>query len=73
MSDLEQTRGPMTSAEFEALSPYDRGFVVYLCGARKDQPNVPDESNPYPPGSSEAAAWDRGAWSAYLGVLDGEE
>ena len=43
----------MTSDEFENLTPAQRGYVVYTCGARADEPHVPDEQNPYPEGSDE--------------------
>lgn len=63
----------MTTERFASLSPRDRGFVVHMMGSRDDEPNVPDEANPYQIGSAEAAAWDVGAFAAYLEVLDGEE
>ena len=56
--------------EFLALSPYDRGYAVYMMGAREDQPNVPDESNPYPNGSRRADAWRRGQQAACLDAQD---
>lgn len=63
----------MTAERFAALSPRQRGFVVYMMGSRDDEPHVPDEDNPYQTGSVEAAEWDEGAFNAYLEVLDGEE
>jgi len=63
----------MTAAAFQTLPPRARGYVVYMLGSRDDQPNVPDESNPYPVRSAEHSEWKDGAWSAYLEVLDGEE
>lgn len=64
---------PLTAAEFEKLSPIRRGWVVYMAGCRDDQPNVPHESNPYPPGSEDAEQWDAGQQKAVLDVQDGEE
>lgn len=69
----EYVKVVMTKEQFERLEPRPRGYAVYLLGAREDQPNVPDESNPYPKGSTEWEAWNAGAQAAYLEVLDGEE
>lgn len=63
----------MSRREFERLAPRDRGWVVYTAGARADEPNVPDEKNPYPTGSEEAKEWDRGQAQAVLDAQDGEE
>ena len=63
----------LTAAEFAALEPYQRGYIVYMFGARDDQPNVPDEKNPYEADSAEAKAWDRGAVVACRDVQDMEE
>ncbi len=60
----------MTAARFRALSPGQRGYVVYLLGARLDEPHVPDEANPYPSGSRRALAWDEGARRACLHAQD---
>ncbi len=63
----------MTAKRFSALPPRARGYAVYMMGSRDDEPHVPDETNPYQAGSADAAAWNAGAWAAYLEVLDGEE
>ena len=63
----------LTKEEFEALDPYNRGYAVYMMGARADQPNVPDEKNPYPPGSQQQLAWIRGMTAAVLDAQDSEE
>lgn len=63
----------ITKALFAKLNPYQRGFIVYWVGANDDEPNVPDETNPYPPGSRAAADWDRGQMAAILTAQDGEE
>jgi len=63
----------LTKEEFEALSPRDRGYAVYMAGSRDDQPNIPDESNPYPDGSIKAALWNEGQRIAVLEAQDSEE
>lgn len=63
----------MSRRAFMSLSPRSRGRAVYLLGAREDEPNVPDERNPYATGSRDAAQWDAGAWSAYLDVIDADD
>lgn len=63
----------LTKEDFESLNPRSRGWVVYMGGCRDDQPNIPDESNPYPVGSSEHQQWERGRQSAYTHCLDLEE
>jgi hypothetical protein len=62
----------LTTEQFNKLTPWYRGYTVYMCGAREDQPNVPDEKNPYVKGSEDSDQWYAGAWSAYLEVLDSE-
>lgn len=62
----------ITKEEFEALDPFHRGWAVYMAGAREDQPNVPQEDNPYPDGSEEASEWDRGQQRACIEILDTE-
>jgi hypothetical protein len=66
-------RVPYTVEEFLALSPRARGYLVYMYGERDDQPNVPNESNPYPSGSADADAWDEGQRRAVLVAQDSEE
>lgn len=63
----------ITKKAFNALSPYGRGYMVYMCGERVDQPNVPDEPNPYPPGSRAARRWDRGQAAAVRDAQDGDD
>lgn len=63
----------MTKEKFEALEPGARGYTVYMAGCHPDQPNIPDEKNPYPEGSVEHKRWEDGAMAAYLAVLDSEE
>lgn len=63
----------ISKEEFDALSPFTRGFVVYIHGAREDQPNVPDEKNPFPVDSREHIDWQQGAIAAYTSTIDSEE
>jgi hypothetical protein len=63
----------ISKAEFAQLSPFLRGWTVYMAGERDDQPYVPNEANPYPPLSHEASEWKRGQEKAYIEVLDSEE
>lgn len=51
----------ITKEGFQILTPKQRGYVVYMCGARDDEPNVPDEENPYPKNSTEHREWNEGA------------
>jgi len=64
---------PISKQYFESLSPFDRGWCVYMAGKREDQPNIPDEDNPYPDGTDDHQQWDRGQQRAMLEVMDSEE
>lgn len=63
----------ITAAEFEALTPENRGYAVYMAGCRPDRPNIPDEPNPYEPGSEEATQWAHGQQLALCETMDGVE
>lgn len=63
----------ISADEFARLSPRTRGWAVYVAGERDDQPNIPNEKNPYPAGSHEHAEWDAGQQQAYIETLDSEE
>ena len=69
----EQESHMVTKDEFDALSPVARGYVVYTLGCREDEPNVPDETNPYPEGSTEQLDWARGMTRAVHNAQDSEE
>lgn len=60
----------ITKKEFAGLKPKMRGYVVYMAGCRKDQPNVPDEKNPYIEGSKAASEWDLGQ---AMGILEAQD
>ena len=64
---------PLSQEEFEALTPYERGFAVYMAGNREDQPNVPNETNPYPVKTREHKEWERGQFAGVLEAQDSEE
>lgn len=51
---------PITAQEFTALIPFLRGYVVGVWGTKDYEPNIPDENNPYAPGSQESTDWDAG-------------
>jgi hypothetical protein len=63
----------ITAEKFSSMPPKVRGFAVYMFGERDDEPHVPNESNPYPPGSDDAAEWDEGQRLAVLEAQDSEE
>lgn len=63
----------MTKEQFESLTPFDRGYMVYMCGERDDEPNVPNEKNPYPAGSDSWVEWIDGQFQAMISVQEMEE
>lgn len=63
----------LTKKAFAALSPFARGYAVYMLGRRDDQPNVPDEQNPFPSGTRAHRRWAAGQDAAIRDVVDGEE
>ena len=64
------TNSPViTTEEFIALTPYAKGYAVYMCGARANQPNVPDE---YTPSSKNVEAFSRGVRAAILEITESE-
>lgn len=63
----------MTREQFESLTPRQRGYVAYMLGAREDFPGVPDEKNPYPARSKQAAQWDAGQQAAAIEAQEGDD
>lgn len=63
----------MTREQFEALLPRQRGYVAYMLGSRSDCPGVPDEANPYPRGSKEAAQWNAGQRAAEIEAQESDD
>lgn len=51
----------LSAADFAALSPSDKGYMVYMYGAREDQPNVPES---FEPEKSEREAYESGQCDA---------
>lgn len=51
----------ISASEFKRLGAKRRGWIVYMFGARKDQPNIPDEANPFPVGTVQHTRWNEGA------------
>lgn len=63
----------ITADEFRLLSPFNRGYTVYMCGTCNDQPNVPDEQNPYIPNTPAYKRWEEGAMLAVREAQESEE
>jgi hypothetical protein len=74
---LERPHGvkkiPITDRQFRAMTALERGYAVYMLGRRDDEPNVPDEANPYPAGSRKAKEWTEGQRRAVLDAQDSGE
>ena len=73
LEDQRENEGrnmPLTKEEFESLKPQSRGWAVYMAGRRDDQPNVPDEKNPYPVDSEDNIEWSLGQQKAMLETQD---
>jgi len=62
-----------TQSEFESLTPYQRGYVVYWCGDNPKQVNVPNECNPYIEGTDDFENWNKGQRQATQDAQDSEE
>ncbi len=58
---------PITKERFEAMTPRQKGYAVYMCGCRKDQPNVPEDFMPTEEDAEEYAA---GAFSGAIEAQD---
>ncbi len=70
---LNQRSRPMTSDEFLALSPWQRGYAVYMMGEIDDEPNVPNESCPYCSDTAQAEEWYEGQRMAVLDAQDWDD
>lgn len=67
---MPKTSKPTITAEqFAKMSPHARGYAAYMFGADSEQPNVPDENNPYPEGSTSHELWNKGQRSAVLAAV----
>jgi len=61
---------PLTAAEFAAMTPRQKGYAVYMLGARLDQPNIPES---YEPAPEDRAEYSAGQSDAIIACIDGEE
>lgn len=50
----------LTKHQFKALNPVARGYVTAMAGQLAEEPNVPDQGNPFPKGSKLRELWDKG-------------
>lgn len=57
----------LTAEQFAGLTARDKGFTVYMCGCRDDQPNVPEE---YEPAPGEAGDYAAGQQAAIVATMD---
>ncbi len=53
---------------FAQLSPYAKGYVVYMLGARNDEPHVPER---YKPAKYNRKEYNHGQNAAVLNVQEG--
>lgn len=60
-----------TKEEFEALTPKQKGYAVYMCGMRDDQPNIPNERE-YKPDPKDQAEFDEGMQAGIIQAQDDE-
>lgn len=56
-----------TREEFASMTPKQKGYAVYMFGARKDQPNIPET---YTPSLVERSQYERGQ---LLAVMDAQD
>ncbi len=61
---------PISKEFFDALSPRGKGYAVYMCGCRDDQPNIPSEFTPKP---SDKDEYEGGIMEGILEMQDGSE
>ncbi len=70
---MNATEGLPTRAQFDAASPFEKGFMAYTFSAWPGS-TIPDESVcPYPIGSSEAEDFHRGVQHGVIAAQDSEE
>lgn len=56
--------------EFDTATAWQKGYAVYMWGARKDQPNIPKT---YKPTEEEEKEFKSGGFAALLVVMETEE
>ena len=57
----------LTKEQFDGLGPEGKGYAVYMCGSRPDQPNVPES---YEPALEDQAEYASGL---HRGVIDAQD
>ena len=57
----------MSRKKFLSLSPRLKGYVVYMAGCRKDQPNIPET---WTPKSKDQEDYDAGQFDGVLEAQD---
>ncbi len=61
----------ITAAYFKKASAFDKGYMVYMLGAREDQLNVPESYTPKTEKAKKAYA--KGQQNACMNTLDGDD
>lgn len=56
-----------TESQFLRMSAFEKGYVVYMYGARKDQPHIPES---YEPTERTRAKYEQGQMQAMLEAMD---
>lgn len=60
----------LTKEEFEALTPFQKGYAVYMAGSRDDEPNIPANYSPIWASPQDKADFEAGQLQAVLEVQD---
>lgn len=68
---MQQETKIISPEEYKKLSPYVQGYITYM---KAEWPGwkIP-KKNPHDPRTEDAIEWDRGAFEAYLVVLDSDD
>lgn len=67
----EEGERVISKTDFKAMNAYEKGFVVYMHGCRKEQPNIPKSFPGYTKGVFQKR-YKQGEMAAYIAVLDVE-
>ena len=57
----------VSQKDFDSLSPYGKGYAIYMYGMRLDEPYVPQI---YEPAEEEVVDYERGKFQAMLDIQD---
>ena len=60
---------PISKLMFESLSPYAKGYVVYMCGCLDSEPNIPKK---YKASEVDLSEYKRGEMKAIIEIIDVE-